>query len=130
MSYYVFRLPKVIEDIIKLYTLGFGTRVCRIFRDAFTDLINNSNYANYANYANLATCWRLFVTLHGRVKCHSYSSVAFHDLQIARLQGPINVSHNMKQQLIEHENEFLKLHFKSSYYLYWNRCIKLIHKHT
>ena len=116
MSYYVFRLPKVIEDIIKIYTLGFGTRVCRIFRNVFKDLINNSN----CSYPNLATCWRLFVTLHGRVKCHSYSSVAFHDLQIARLQGPINVPHNMKQQLIEHQNEFLQLHFKSSYYLYWN----------
>jgi hypothetical protein len=66
------------------------------------------------------TCWRLFITLHQRVKCPSYSSVAYHELQIARLQSPtINVPSNTKQQLIENENEFLKLHFKKNYHLIW-----------
>ena len=115
MSYYVFRFPKVIEDIIKIYTLGFGTRVCRIFRDVINQIPDNS-----APNTDHITCWWLFVTLHRRVKCHSYSSTVFHDLQIARLQSPtINVSYNMKQQLIEYETEFLKLNFKAKYYLYW-----------
>jgi hypothetical protein len=115
MSYYVFRFPKVIEDIIKIYTLGFGTRVCRIFRDVFEDLPDNSG-----PNSDHITCWRLFIILHGRVICDSYSSVALHDLQLARLQCPtINISYNIKQQLIEHQHEFLKLNFKSKYYLFW-----------
>lgn len=116
MSYYVFRFPKVIENIIKIYTLGLGTRVCRIFRDIIKHIPDNSG-----PISDYITCWRLFVTMHGRVKCHSYSStVAYHELQIARLQSPtINVSYNWKQQLIEHETEFLKLNFKAKYFLYW-----------
>jgi hypothetical protein len=115
MSYYVFRLPKFIEDIIKIYTLGFGTRVCRIFRGVIKHLpaISGSNM-------DYITCWRLFIVLHQRVKCPSYSSVAYHDLQIARLQSPtINISYTVKQELIENENEFLRLNFRMHYYRNW-----------
>lgn len=116
MSYYVFKFPKVIEDIIKIYTLGFGTRVCQIFRDIVKDIPDNSG-----TDTDHITCWQIFVMIHGRVRCDSYSSVAFHDLQIARFQSPtINVSYNLKQQIIEHQHELLKLNFKSKYYLYWN----------
>ena len=116
---YVFRFPQVIADIIQIYTLGYGTKVCNIFKAVFKhipDSIHNPDYI---------TCWRLFVVLHGRVKCgcypHDYFVGAMNELQIARLQSPtINISPNVKQQLIAHANEFLKLRFKSKYYMLTN----------
>jgi len=123
MSFYVFRLPKVIEDIIKIYTLGFGTKVCRIFRGVIKHLpdISGSNM-------DYITCWRLFIVLHKGIKCPSYSSVAYHDLQIARLQSPtINISYIVKQELIENENEFLRLNFRTSYYLFWLSYLEDLH---
>jgi hypothetical protein len=115
---YVFRFPQVIADIIQIYTLSYGTNVCKIFRAVFKHIPDSTHNPDYI------TCWRLFVVLHGRVKCGDYPyhyCISAIELQIARLQSPtINISSNHKEQLIEHANEFLKLRFKSKYYMLTN----------
>lgn len=36
---YVFRFPQAITNIIKIYTLGYGTKVCNIFRAVFKHIV-------------------------------------------------------------------------------------------
>lgn len=110
---YVFKLPRVIEQLINLYVMGFGTKLARLFRTKFKTIPTTRG-------GKETTCWRFNVTQKGRIRGTFGIGIGSIELQLAYLVYEEFIPRTLQQKEVHNDlqsylYELTEAHVKRKY---------------